>query len=110
MKDPSINRYVGLFVMFMGLYFVFRGIFSHSETGVSFSINPWALTLAGILIVGSFVWMMLTVRCPHCHYPLEFQLSAIDICPSCGKCTYKEYSADNKRQRDVNHLPPSNQI
>lgn len=87
MKNPKINRIIGYIIMFIGFYVFYKG--AHAGTapdgvnGTDYTVLTWGL----ILVIGAFVWMLFTVRCPHCNGLLNLKLGNIDVCPYCGKRT-----------------------
>lgn len=87
MNNPKINRLIGYIILFIGFFLFYRGF---KPVGVSDNIADAdfvLLTLAVILLVGSTVWMIKKVRCPHCNKLLHLKLYNIDVCPHCGKST-----------------------
>ncbi len=87
MKNPRINRILGYIVMFAGFFTVLIG--SHAGTAPD-GVNGYNYFVFGaglILVIASFVWMILKVRCPHCNRLLHLKLRRIDVCPYCGKRT-----------------------
>ncbi len=81
MNDPKINRIIGYIVLFIGFGFVIAGTVCGDILKIIFYV------IAALLIAGSFVWMIMKVRCPHCGALLHLKLYSIARCPHCGKNT-----------------------
>lgn len=87
MNNPKINRLIGYIVLFIGFFLFYKGF---KLVGVSDNIADAdfvLLALAAGFLVGSTVWMIKKVRCPHCNWLLHLKLYNIDVCPHCGKST-----------------------
>lgn len=88
MKKPGVNRVIGYVILFIGFWLFYKGFhFSTVEDPVN-GHNPTYIAISIVLIIISFVWMILKVRCPHCGELLSIKLRNIDHCPYCGKNTW----------------------
>lgn len=87
MKNPKVNRFIGYVILFVGFFFFYKGF--HANTALD-SVNGYDAKLVGIaviLMLVSFGWMLMKVRCPHCGQLLDLKLNNISVCPYCGKMT-----------------------
>lgn len=90
MKNPRISRMIGYVILFIGFILFYKGFhFSTIEDPVN-GKNPILIVIAVLLIILSFVWMLLKVRCPHCKKLLYLRLRNLDKCPHCGRDTDSE--------------------
>lgn len=85
MKNPSINRMIGYAILFISFYLWYKGF--HYD-GIS-EKNNLLIGLAAVVTIVSFVWLLVKVRCPHCHKLLHIKLYDISVCQHCGKETDK---------------------
>lgn len=87
MKNPTINRMIGYIVLFIGFFMFYRGFHYPTQEDPVNGHNPILIGISIILIIVSFSWMLIKVRCPHCNQLLALKLKNIDFCPNCGKNT-----------------------
>ena len=86
-KSPKINRLIGYVTMFIGFITFYKGFHSFTESDSINGHDPLLIGVSIVIIVASFVWLIVKVRCPHCHKLLDIRLTNIDKCPYCGKST-----------------------
>lgn len=67
--------------MFIGAIGVFIGLVS-SQFGVDGNVGMF---IGLILIICSFLWHVLFVRCPHCGFHFHVRLPITEHCPNCGE-------------------------
>lgn len=87
MNTPKINRLIGYVFLFFGFFLFYKGF---KPVGLNDDIADAdfiLLALAIDFLIGSMVWMIKKVRCPHCNKLLHLKLYNIDVCPHCGKST-----------------------
>lgn len=87
MKDPKINRFIGYAVLFVGFILFYKGFHYPTQEDPVNGHNSIIIGISIIIIIASFAWMLLTVRCPHCNRLLDLRLNNIDVCPYCKKNT-----------------------
>lgn len=87
MNNPKINRLIGYIVLFIGFFLFYKGVKPVSLTDNIADADFVFLALAVGFLVGSTVWMIKKVRCPHCNKLLHLKLYNIDVCPHCCKST-----------------------
>lgn len=90
MKNPKVNRLIGYLILFIGFVIFYRGAQPVSVTDNPADANFFLIAVSFVFIVGSIVWMVKKVRCPHCNHLLHLKLYNIDVCPNCGKSTDSE--------------------
>ena len=87
MKNPKLNRFIGYVVLFIGFFVFYKGFHSSTVIDPVNGHDPFLIGISIVIIVASFIWMILKVRCPHCNALLDLKLRNIDKCPYCGKDT-----------------------
>lgn len=87
MNNPKINRLIGYVILFFGFFLFYKGVKPVSLTDNIADADFVLLELSFVFLIGSFVWMIKKVRCPHCNKLLHLKLYNIDVCPHCGKST-----------------------
>ena len=86
MKDnPNINRTIGYVILFIGFILFYKGFHYPTQEDPLNGHNIFLIGISVIMMIVSMVWMLLKVRCPHCHKLLNLKLYHIDVCPYCGK-------------------------
>ncbi|WP_019001936.1 DUF2614 family zinc ribbon-containing protein [Succinimonas amylolytica] len=82
-RDPRLNRMAGYVILFTGFGILAFGSSFRSEA------DPynWKFVLlflvSMVFLIYSLIWMIKTVRCPHCNSLLHLKLRNIDVCPWC---------------------------
>lgn len=87
MKNPNINRIIGYVNLFIGFILFYKGFHYPTQEDPVNGHNSILIGISIIMIIASFVWMLLKVRCPHCNRLLKMKLYNIDVCPYCGENT-----------------------
>ncbi len=87
MKNPTICKIIGYIVLFTGLSLLFWGTHYPTADDPFNGKNPPLIVLASLLIIGSMIWSIAKVRCPHCHMLLKLKFGSVAVCPYCGKDT-----------------------
>lgn len=87
MNNPKINRLIGYIFLFIGFFLFYKGVKPVSLTDNIADADFVLLVLSFVFLIGSIVWMIKKVRCPHCNNLLHLKLYNIDVCPHCGKST-----------------------
>lgn len=87
MKNPKINRIVGYVILFIGFFLFYKGFHYPTQEDPVNGHNPILICISIIIVIVSFCWMLIKVRCPHCNQLLALKLKNIDVCPNCGKNT-----------------------
>lgn len=87
MKNPTINRILGYVILFIGFFLFYKGFHYPTHEEPVNGHNPIIIGISIIIMIISFAWMLLKVRCPHCNQLLALKLKNIDVCPNCGKNT-----------------------
>lgn len=77
-NDPILNRRIMYVILFAGFALFAKG----ARSG-----NMFLTIISLALIIGSFIWGIMKVRCPHCGGLLQLKLYDISLCPHCGKRT-----------------------
>lgn len=89
MNNPKINRLIGYIILFTGFVLFYKGFHSATPADPINGHDPILIVFSIVIIIGSIVWSILKVRCPHCNSMLPLKLYNIDVCPYCGKKTDK---------------------
>lgn len=87
MKNPRVNRIIGYIILFIGFVLFYKGFHQYNLEGSFNGKSVVLIVISSVFIIGSFVWMILKVRCPHCGKLLDLKLYDISVCKFCGKDT-----------------------
>lgn len=85
MKNPKLNRGIGYIILFIGFTIFYKGFHAGTAPDGVNGTNPLVIAIGLGFVIGSLVWMIFKVRCPHCGKLLELKLYNIDRCPYCGR-------------------------
>lgn len=87
MKNPRVNRIIGYIILFIGFVLFYKGFRLYNLDGVFNGKSIVIIIASAIFVIGSLIWMILKVRCPHCGKLLDLKLYDIRTCKFCGKST-----------------------
>lgn len=97
-RDPRHNRIAGCIMTAGGLLLMMRAPRYPTAEDPYNGKNWFLIVLSAAVLIWSVIWMVKTVRCPHCHQILNLKISNIDICPGCGNPVDPDFPADNVKK------------
>ena len=98
---------MGYAILFVGFILFYRGLHCLAQEDPVNGHNSILIGISIIIMIASFAWMLLKVRCPHCNQLLDLRLYNIDVCLYCNQlldlrlynidvCPYCKKNTDSK--------------